>query len=292
MPVRRTPQRLVAATALLVAAAGTPVLTAAAPATGAPATTAYLCTFPEVGEVDVGLTVDVPNLPAELPVAVPVAAGTWDVVATLHLDDLTTSYLVGHTNAIRAEVDALGPLLGDKAVPVAIASGTEALPVAEPLDVPMTGANAEFTPKFWADDLPLELPEVFTLDLADGTGAPLFSVDCEWGDGDLGLVGTVDVVKQSASMTRRLVRKPVPTTKRAKVLVTVLTQTGASAPGQVLAALGARNLVVGELVDGRVKLKLPKLPAGKHRVTLTYLGGKFVDKTVRNVTVKVVRPRH
>ncbi|WP_460714806.1 hypothetical protein [Nocardioides dilutus] len=290
MSARRTPQRLVAATAIVVAAAGMPVLTAPAPASAAPATTTYLCTFPELGDVDVPLTVNVSNLPVELPVAVPVAAGLWNVVATLHLDDLTTAYLVGHTNAIRAEVDALGPLLGDKAVPIAIASATEALPVADPLDVPMTGTNAEFTPKFWADDLPLELPEAFTLDLADGAGAPLFSVDCEWGDGDLGVIGTIDVVKQSATMTRKLLKKPVKTTKRAKVLVTVLTQTGASAPGQVIAALGARNLAVGELVDGRVKLRLPKLAAGKHRVTLTYLGSKFVDKTVRNVTVKVVRP--
>lgn len=291
MTARRTTRRLIAAVAIAVAAGGSPVLTTAVPASAVPATTSYLCTFPELGDVEVPLTVEVPNLPTQLTVAVPVPANVWQVQATLHLDDLTTAYLVGLTNTIRARVDALGPLLADKAVPVSLASGTEALPVGQALDVPMTGTNSEFTPKFWADDLPLEMPEIFTLDLANGSGVPLFSVVCEWGDGDLGVIGTIDVVKQSASMTRKLLKKPVLTTKRAKVLVTVVAQTGEAAPGQVLAALGARNLAVGELVDGRVRLKLPTLAAGKHRVTLTYLGSKFVDKVARNLTVKVVLPR-
>lgn len=289
MSVRRASRLLVTVAAAAVVA-GTVVVTTHAPASAQPATTTYLCTFPELGEVEVPLTVNVTNLPAELPVGIPVPASKWVVRASVHLDDLTTSYLLGHTNAIRTEIDALGAVLGDKPIPVAVASETEALPVAEPLDVPMTGTNGDFTPKSLADDLPLELPEAFTLDLADGDGAPLFSVDCEWGDGDLGIIGTVDLVKQSASMTRTLRKNPVKTTKRATLLVTVLTQTGAGAPGEVTAAIGGRNLAVGELTDGRVTLRLPKLRAGKHRVTLSYAGSRNVAKTVRNITVQVVRP--
>jgi hypothetical protein len=291
MSERRTTRLLASAVAGAVAA-GTLAAMASVPASAQPATTTYVCTFPELGEVEVPLTVDVVNMPAELPVGVPVPANLWDVRASLHLDEMVTSYLIGHTNAIIAEVDSLGLLLADRPVPSGLLSGVEPLPVAEPLDVPMAGRNGEFTPKFWADNLPLELPEVFRLDLADGEGAPLFDVVCEWGDGDLGRIGTIDVVKQSASITRKLLKKPVKTTKRAKILVTVLTQTGEAAPGQVMAALGPRNLAVGELVDGRLTLKLPRLRAGKHKVTLSYLGGKFVEKTVRNVTVKVVRPGH
>lgn len=44
---------------------------------------------------------------------------------------------------------------------------------------------------------------------------------------------------------------------------------------------------MGDLTDGHLTLKLPRLPVGKHRVTLTYLGSKFADKTTRMVTVKV-----
>lgn len=286
----RRPQLLATAVAVVLAA-GTLAATAPAPASAAPATTTYTCSFPELGEVDVPLTVDVTNLPARLPVAVPVSAATWDVRANLHLDDLTTSYLLGHTNDIIAKVQGLETLLGDKPVPLDISSAVEALPVAEALDVPMAGTNREFTPKFWADDLPVELPEAFVLDLYDGEGAPLFSVECEWWDGDLGVIGEVSVVKQSASMTRKLVKKPVKTTKRAKVRVAVTSETTEAAQGEVMAALGERNLAVGDLTDGHLTLKLPRLPAGKHRVTLTYLGSKFVDKTTRMVTVKVVAPR-
>ena len=36
--------------------------------------------------------------------------------------------------------------------------------------------------------------------------------------------------------------------------------------------------------------ELPRLAAGRHRVTLSYLGTKTVDGVARKVTVKVVRP--
>jgi hypothetical protein len=293
MSVGRTSRLLAATVAGVVAAVGVPALTGQAPASAQPATTTYLCTFPEMGEVEVPLTVNVANLPAELPVGIPVPANGWDVRATLHLDDLTTSYLIGHTNAITAVITGLEPVLGDKPVPVTLASGVEVLPVAEPLDVPMAGTNSAFTPRPSAEPLPLELPKLFTIDLGDGTGVPLFSVACVWdADSDLGVIGTVSVVKQAASMARKLLRKPVKTTKRAKVRVTVVSQTGGAAPGQVTASLGGRRLALGELTDGRVVLKLARLRAGKHRVSLRYLGSRNVAGTVRKVTVKVVRPSH
>ncbi len=271
--------------------AGALAATPLTPASAQPATTTYSCTFPELDEVDVPLTVDVTNLPGRLPVAVPVPSSAWDVRATLHLDDLTTAYLLGRSNDIIAEVDGFEALLGGRPTVLDMASGVEALPVAEALDVAMAGTNRPFTPKTLEDDLPLELPDAFTLDLYDGEGAPLFSVECEWWDGDLGVIGSVSVVKQSAAMTRSLLKNPVKTTRRAKVRVSVLSQTGLPATGEVRAAIGERTLVVRELTDGWVTLRLPRLAAGKHRVTLSYVGSKVVDKTARNVTVKVVRAR-
>jgi hypothetical protein len=287
---QRRPQLLATAVATAAMAAGTLVVTAPAPASAAPATTTYACSFPELGEVDVPVTVDVTNLPTRLPVAVAVPAAAWDVRANLRFDELTTAYLATRTDEVIAEVGELGPLLGDDPVPVALTSGVAAVPLAAGFDVPMAGTNGEFTPRFWAEDLPLELPEAFTLDLYDGDHAPLLSADCEWWEGDLGVIGEVSVVKQTSSMTRKLLKKPVKTTKRAKLLVTVTSETTDAAQGDVMASLGERNLVLGALTAGRVTLKLPKLPAGKHRVTLTYLGSKFVDKTTRTVTVKVVVP--
>ena len=58
------------------------------------------------------------------------------------------------------------------------------------------------------------MPDVLTLDLAKGDGTPLFSVECEWGDGDIGVIGEISVVKQWASLTGKLLKKPVKTTKR------------------------------------------------------------------------------
>lgn len=287
MSVRRTMLATAVSTAVAVSALA---VAAPAPASAKPATTTYECTFPELEEVDVPLTVDVTNLPGKLPVGVPVPASAWAARATLRLDDLTTAYLLGHTNDIIAKVSGLPTTLDGRPVPLDVASGVEVLPVAEPLDVPMAGTNREFTPKAVGDDLPLALPDSFTLDLYDGEGAPLFSVECEWWDGDLEVVGAVSVVKQTAAMTRQLVKKPVKTSKRAKVRVSVLSQAGQAATGEVRAMIGGRTLVVRELTDGRVTLRLPRLRAGKHRVTLTYLGSKLVDKTTRNVTVKVVRP--
>ena len=266
------------------------VVTAPAPASAAPVTTTYSCTFPDLDEVDVPLTVEVTNLPSRIPAGVPVPDTTWDVRATLRLDDLTTAYLLSYSDDIIAKVDAFEPLLGDKSAPLHLGSEVEQLPIAEPLDVPMAGGNRELTPKTLEEDLPLELPETFTLDLYDGDHAPLFSVECEWWDGDLGVIGTLSVVKQTSSMTRKLVAKPVKTTKRAKIQVIVQTQAGEGATGEIVATLGDRTLATGQLSDGRVTLKLPRLPAGKHRVRLSYEGSKLVDGTTRNVTVKVVRP--
>jgi hypothetical protein len=287
----RRPQLLATAAATAAMAAATLTVTAPAPASAAPATTTYECSIPDLGDVDVPVTVDVTNLPTRLPVAVAVPAATWDVRANLRFDELTTAYLASRTDDVIAEIGDLGPLLGDKAVPVALASGVAAVPLAAGLDVPMVGTNGEFTPRYWADDLPLELPEAFTLDLYDGDHALLFSVDCEWWEGDLGVVGEISVVKQTSSMTRKLLKKPVKSTKRAKLLVTVTSETTEAAQGEVMATLGERNLVVGALTDGRITLKLPRLAVGKHRVTLTYLGSKLVDKTTRMVTVKVVAPK-
>ena len=288
MSVRRT--QVIAPAVATVVAAGLLSAVATVPAAAEPTTTTYSCTFPELDEVDVPVTVDVTNLPRKLPVGIPLEAGDWDVRATVHFDDLTTAYLLGHTHDVIVEVKGFETLLGERSVVLDAASGVEVLPVAEPLDVPMAGGNRELTPKTLEEDVPLELPEAFTLDLYDGDHAPLFSVECEWWDGDLGVIGTVSVVKQTSSMTRKLLTKPVKTTKRAKIQVEVLTQEGVGATGQVVAMLGDRTLATRELSDGRVTLKLPRLQAGKHRVTLTYQGTKVVDRTTRNVTVKVVRP--
>ena len=291
MSVRRRSRLAVTSVATAVVATGLLLGTAGPSASAATPTTLYSCTFPELDEVEVPLALDVTNLPATLPVGVPVPAGQWDVAATLRLDDLTTSFLVGQgTNAIRARIGHAELMLGDEPLLVDLASGVEALPLAEPLDVPMTGGNSAFTPRSWADDVPLEMPGQFTLDLADAAGSPLVSAECEWRDGGLGVVGDVSVVKQSASMSRKVLTKPVRPSKRAKVRVAVVSQTGRGAPGEVLASVRGRSVAVGTLADGQVVLRLPKLAAGKHRVTLRYLGSRFVDKTSRTVTVKVVEP--
>jgi hypothetical protein len=216
-----------------------------------------------------------------------VPAGAWDVTATMHLDELTTAYLLTYSTDVVFSSEDPELWFYDRSVLVPLASGVETVPIASSLDVPMAGTNDAFTPRT-SGDLDLELPEWFTLDVSDGAGEYLFTVDCEVAEDELGVIGTVSVAKQASSLSRKLLTKPVKATKRAKVLVTVLSESGDSPTGEVMASLGSRNLVVADLEDGQVTLKLPRLPVGKHKVTLSYLGTKSVAKSSRNVTVKVV----
>ena len=76
------------------------------------------------------------------------------------------------------------------------------------------------------------------------------------------------------------------------MLVSVLNQLGKGAERRRRGHAGRPDLGTGTLQHGAARLRLGRLPVGKHRVTLTYQGSKTVAKTMKKVTVEVVRPNH
>lgn len=286
MSVRRTSRLLL--TSLTTAALATTGLAAVgtAPAVAAPSEGSYVCDFPLLDELDVPLVLDVPALPAELPVGIPVPDGEWDIEGALTLPDFVLTLLSG-TLGISGQTHDLDLLFGPDEVPVDLTSPLDSLPIGDDIDMPLTGGNREFVPsRVGLQDL--ILPDTFDLKVLDVRGISVLDVSCEW-DGDDGPIGTVDVVKQSSTLRGQVVKRPVKVGKRAKVLVSVLDQLKHGATGSVVASLDGRAIGHGTLAHGASRLKLAPLPIGRHKVTLTYGGSKTVAKATRTVIVRVVR---
>ena len=102
----------------------------------------------------------------------------------------------------------------------------------------------------------LSLPRASTLDLSTAR-ARRCSPSTASGDDDAA-IGAVDVVKQSPTMTRKLVKKPVKTTKRAKVLVTVMNEPP-RCRGDMAPPGGADS---AGILTGGCQAQAPRLPVG------------------------------
>jgi hypothetical protein len=288
MSARRTSRLLVSTlTTAALTATGLATLTAA-PAAAAPAAGTYDCTFPLFDELEVPLTLEIPELPAQLPAGIPVPAGDWDVEGVLVLPDLVLTLLAG-VLGISSRTDELELMLGTEAVPVDLTSPLDSLPLGD-IDLPMSGGNQEFVP-MRTGTWDLSLPESFDLVVLDVLGITLLDVSCELWSEETGGLGSVEVVKQRSSLNARVIKKPVQLGKRPKVLVSVLNQTNRGASGDVVATLSGTTVGRGTLKQGTAKLRLTRLPVGRHKVKLTYLGDKTVAKSVKTVTVRVVRKR-
>ena len=287
MSARRT--RLLVGNAVATALTAT-VLVAmtAAPAAAEPVEATYTCTFPLFDELDVTLTLDVPELPAELPVGIPVPDGTWDVEGLLTLPDLALTLLLGAVG-VSGTTDDLELLFGDDTVPVDLGSPLGDLPVLGDIDLPLSGHNHEFVPAEVGKHV-VALPDTFDLHLLDDVGTDALDVSCEYWDED-NEIGTVKVVKQTSTLTTTVLKKTVKVGERAKVLVSVVDQLDEGAVGDVVASVNGVRVGQGTLRQGAAKLRIAGLPVGKHRVKLTYLGTETVAKAVKTVTVKMVKRR-
>ena len=236
-------------------------------------------------------TVDVPDLPSRLAVGVPVPAGEWDVEASFALPDLLVAILIGPPEASPSDRPARPPLsTTGRRCPVDLTSALEALPVAEPLDLPLTGSNREFVPGD-VGEVALTLPGLRprpdqhprrTAVLGplraggprgrrdrDGRRRQADVLDHWQGAQE---AGQVDQARQGAGHCPEPARQ--------------------GANGIVVATLGDRSIGSGTLDHGAARLRLDRLPVGKHRVTLTYQGSRTVAKSMKKVTVKVVPPKH
>lgn len=285
MPARRTTRLLVSTLTTSALAATGLVTVTAAPAAAEPAEATYTCTFPLFDEVDVTLTLDVPELPAELPVGIPVPDGDWDVEGVLALPDLITTLLLAAVG-ISGETDEFDLIFGDATVPVDLTSPVGDLPLIGDIELPLGGGSREFVPTDVGDQL-VAPPESFELKIFDELGLGMLDVPCEYWDGD-DVVGTVKVVKQTSTLNGTVLKKPVKVGKKAKVLVSVLNQLNKGASGDVVATLNGKTVGQGTLKKGTAKLKLAGLAVGRHKVKLTYLGSETVAKATKTVTVRVV----
>ena len=225
---------------------------------------------------------------------VPVPDGRWDVDGVLR----TPATSGRHPHRAGREpsppaTDELDLLLDESPVPLDLTSALEALPVAEPLDLPMSGVEPGVRP-----GRPRRAG-------ADPAGRPTTSISpapsayrcsrrpASWSDDEAAEIGTIDVVKQTSSMTGKVLKRPVRSTT--------------PPPGAGQRAEPARQGCErrrrrhagrpdprGRAPSSRVRRGSgsAELPVGKHRVTLTYQGSKTVAKTMKKVTVRVVGPNH
>jgi hypothetical protein len=305
-PVRR----LTAAVLWPVLATGTLtgglVVASAAPAAADTATTTYVCTFPVIGEVAVPLTLEVIDVPATLPTGVPVPADAMTVEALLEVPDLAMGALVlaYGLNAVTGSTPGLTLALGEAEVLVDLASDPTQLTLDDVLDLPMAGSTRAFTPGA-PGVVALTMPDSFDLGFAGASGLDPLAVPCaldpgessqeptagSGADSEPAEVATVEVTKQQASMKGRVLTKPVPKGKRAQVYVTVWDQVNRGAPGQVIATLKGRQIGKGSLSSGTTRMRLAKLPVGKHRVTVHYQGTDTITQASQKVTIKVVKRR-
>ena len=254
--------------------------------------TTYDCDLGDpYGSFEVPFEVDVYEVPAKLPVGVPVD-DEWDLENDLTLDELLVAMLYPEATSVSAVADDLGLGFGDSAVPVDLASGPEVLPIGDSVELLLEGSNDEFVPTRMGKQT-LSLPTSFRLTLLDEDDEVLYSPTCTLSDPDDDLtLGTVDVVKQKPTIKGSAVKKTFTKGKRPKVLVSVLNQLDEGAAGDVVATWRGKTVGRRSLKNGSAKLRLTKLPVGTWTVTLAYQGSQTVAAAMKKVTVKVVRPNH
>ena len=289
-----TLSRRVAATGAVTAlAAGALVAVTAATADAAePVTgdTTYTCTFPVIGEQQVPVTTEVPDISAYnnvLPAGAYVPAGVLSANYTFHAPAALAA-LLGNPAVTDPGVSDMTMQLGSVAVPVSgfafdLASATPN--DSGGIDVPASGSNPIFQLPA-AGTAGLSMPSAFTF--VANVGGLAVSAPCstdtpaELGALEIPLGATATNLKASAAKV-----KPGKSVK----LSATSSGPAVTPTGQVVFKDGDKTLATKNLnSDGVASFKVKHLKKGKHKFTATYLGDTFNDtSTSKTVVVKAKR---
>ncbi|HSV39917.1 MAG TPA: DUF6801 domain-containing protein, partial [Nocardioidaceae bacterium] len=194
-------------------------------------------------------------------------------------------------NSIAGTASGLHYRVGAMNVPVANATiGSTAIPADGPLTIETeTTANAFQAqgPGTYAVKVPLSFTVAATAQTLIGPQND--TINCSLKSGAPDLLGNLEVtpiVKKASATSATVLNKPITTAKRAKVLVKV-TAAGEVPTGTVKAKLGRKLLKTGTLTAGKVRLLLPKLPAGDKKVKFIYSGNLTVKPSSKVIVIRV-----
>ncbi|WP_313405489.1 LamG-like jellyroll fold domain-containing protein [Aeromicrobium sp.] len=95
------------------------------------------------------------------------------------------------------------------------------------------------------------------------------------------------VAKAASTVRAKVAKKRIKAKQRAKVAIRVAAP--ATANGRVLVKLRGRVVADGIVRNGKVKVRLPRLAVGKHRLVIRYLGNDQVRGDSARVTLRVKR---
>lgn len=135
-----------------------------------------------------------------------------------------------------------------------------------------------------AGTLPVPIPTEFSFTPVAGLLSGL-QVKCAIDPSTLPGGGGVPVIPSKYGS--KLKAKAASKASKAVVTVKVKTTAGQKAVGDVKAKIKGKKAVTKTLKNGKVKFVFNKLKAGKHKVTLRFLGNGFTDPAKKKVTVRV-----
>jgi hypothetical protein len=301
MGISRVSSRLAATTAAtalvagaLVGSAGTADAATTAPHRGLGGGTTYTCTVPILGDIDVPIVADIPDLPTDIPTELPLDALPVNVTSTIPASLLGPLSFLGLTD-LGGSINAFTMTLGD--LPLAV-DNLAAAPVAIPLvgDLPLvaSGASATTGAKAGAPGAyDLALPTSFNFLPLSSLPLPIplpeLGLPCTIKDPSTAVVGQATVRKQTAALAAVAANKTIKKGTAAKVATSVTRELGGKGAGTVKVMENGKKLASKTLTNGSAKFTIKNLKVGKHALKFIYSGNARTATASKNVTIKVVK---
>lgn len=283
-----------AAGALIAGPAGSADAARTDPARGLGGGTTFTCTVPILGDIDVPIVADIPDLSTELPTELPLAGLPVDVTSTIPASLLGPLAFLGLTD-LGGSINTFTMMLGD--LPIGV-DGISALPVAIPalgdLPLALAGSTAPTTAKAPAPGVyDLAMPSSFnflpTSSLPLPIPLPELGLPCVIKDPATANVGQVTVRKQTSSLAAVAAKKTIKKGTAAKIASSVARELGGAGVGKVKVVENGKTLATKTLSGGSAKFTLRKLKVGKHVFKVKYLGNSSTAPATKTVRIRVVK---
>jgi len=250
------------------------------------ATSTYTC---NVGgnSVPMSLTASVPLLPPTANAGTLIPANLLDVSTVLTIP-ATVAGQLGTAGVTGGSVQDFGMLVGDTLAPAPLANVAFGAPNLDG-SVPATASakNAQFVlPSAGTYDI--TLPKAFTFTPMTAAGPLPFTVPCTTeAPAKLSSV----VLAKNGSTTDATAPAQIRKGTVAKVTSVVSSiNDGTPAPtGKIVAKLGTKTVGTGTVKAGKAVMKIAKLPVGKDKLKIKYLGDAYTAPSGDSLVVKVVR---
>jgi hypothetical protein len=259
-------------------------------ASAAPVTSTYTCVSP-LGTFPADVSVDIALLPTTAPAGFPVPAGLLGFNSTFKISNATATGL-GSLGVTGGKSDDFGTAFGDTVAKAPVVWNT-ASSDATNTTFSGKGANAAFTlPK--AGTYSVTLPKQFTLQGTNASGQPVAGATANCTTAAPGALGTIVLSKQAATVKAKATPKSAQVgdivTVKGQVTNEYVKQGGPAATGKLIVKDGKKKVAKGKITkNGKFKIKVKGLKAGKHKLVVIYKGDDFTDKgksKVLKVTVK------